>query len=622
VCGIAGIVHWSQGDPAGLGDAVSTMVAALAHRGPDARGWFVGPVAAVGATRLSIIDLSDDANQPMHDPTGRWHLVYNGEIYNYLELREELGRTGWRFRTRSDTEVVLASLITWGPSATSRFNGMWAFALVDDLEGTVLLSRDRFGVKPLFYHRAEDGGLLFASEAKAILAARPDLGEIDDVEIARFLLLGALGHGERSTYRRIHRIAPGENVLASRRGTTRTRFWAYPEPDPVPPPFEQARERFLDLLEDAVRLRLRSDVAAATTLSGGLDSSGVVALIGRIGARDHRTYTAAFPGADFDEGPQSRRLSTALGFPNRGIASNTQRLDLDVLSNVVRHMDGPTLNPATVPLWGIMRAVRDDGVKVVLDGQGADELLGGYTNLVAPFGIMDSLTERGLLAAMSNSVDFARRWGWREAGIWTVRTQVPGAHGIYQRTFGLRRMAGERLRGFHTGSINVPMPVDDRVNQRLRWQHVVLLGPLLEYGDRMSMAHGVETRSPFMDYRVVEFVTALPGDYKVRGGTGKVLEREAFRSMLPREILDSPKLGFVTPVQRWFSGADGTDLLERLADGAAVEAGYLSRSQVLRQMGATPSVIRATGLFRFLTLELWLDQLADRRVRVRATASR
>lgn len=610
MCGISGIVHWGRGNPDALARDVDAMVATLGHRGPDARGSEIGSVAALGHTRLSIIDLTDDATQPMMDPTGRWRLVYNGEVYNYLELREELAASGWRFRTQSDTEVVLAALVSWGPEAVSRFNGMWALALVDELDGTVLLSRDRFGVKPLFFHRMENGRLLFASEVKTLLAAEPSLAEVDDVQVARFLFLGALAEGERTFYRDVRRLLPGHNLIATPSRITISPHWSYPDPDRSPCSFTDACEEFEHLLQDAVRLRLRSDVPVVTTLSSGLDSSAIAALVRRLGVTDHTTYTASFPGAWFDEGEPARAFSESLGFRARLISEHTERLDAAVLARIVWHMDGPTLNPTTIPLWEIMRAVHADGTKVVLDGQGADELLGGYTNQVAPYGVLDTLTDRGVAAAAHDLYDFVRVWGVKDTASWTAYTQVPGAHAIYQRIAGVRRLVGPRLHSLNPGALEVSLPRGDtRVNRRLRWQHVALLRPLLEYGDRISMAHSVETRSPFMDYRLVEFVSVLPSRWKVRGGIGKVLEREALRQLLPASVLNGRKLGFVAPVQQWFSGAAGRSLLERLAEGHAAKAGFVDERALRRLIGGSPSDRRANSLFRLLGLELWLEQL-------------
>jgi asparagine synthase (glutamine-hydrolysing) len=586
------------------------MIAALGHRGPDNHGSAIGSVAALGFTRLSIIDLSDQANQPMMDPTGRWRLVYNGEVYNYIELREELAASGWRFRTQSDTEVVLAALVSWGPMAVRRFNGMWALALVDELEQTVLLSRDRFGVKPLFFHRTEDGRILFGSEVKALLATKPSLAVVDDVQTARFLFLGSLGEGEGTFYRDVHRLMPGHNLLATHATVNISQYWSYPDPGGSPCSFDGACEAFEALLEDSVRLRLRSDVPVATTLSSGLDSSAIAALVRRLGITDHTTYTASFPGAWFDEGVPADAFSHSLGFRSRLISKHIDRLDLDVLARIVWHMDGPTLNPSTVPLWEIMRTVHADGMKVVLDGQGADELLGGYTDQVAPFGVLDALTERGVGAAAHDLYDFVRVCGFRDAVSWVAYTQVPGAHALYQRIVGMRQLTGPRLLSIDPGTLEIPLPQGDtRVNRRLRWQHVVLLRPLLEYSDRVSMAHSVETRLPFMDYRLVEFVSRLPSRWKVRGGVGKVLERNALQQLLTPSVLNGRKLGFVAPVRAWFSGLSGRTLLERLTDGYAAREGFIDRRAMRRLVGSSPSDRRANSLFRLLGLELWLEQL-------------
>jgi asparagine synthase (glutamine-hydrolysing) len=586
------------------------MTATVAHRGPDAEGYGSTPIASLGHRRLSIIDLTDQANQPMEDPSGRWSLVYNGEVYNYLELRPELESAGWRFRTHSDTEVVLAALAMWGPDAVSRFNGMWALALVDGKDRSLILSRDRFGVKPLFFHVRKDGGVIFGSEVKALLAAEPSLASVDDVQVARFLFLSGLGEGRRSLYQGVDRLLPAHNMVVDAAGTRLRPYWGYPAQSDHPIPFEEAKDTFIELLADAVRLRLRSDVPVATTLSGGIDSGAVAALVHAQGITEHTTYTASFPGSWFDEGARADAFSRSLGFRSVLVSEHLESLDLELFSQIVAHMDGPTLNPATIPLWEIMRNVRSHGTKVVLDGQGADELLGGYTNQVAPYSVLDALTSGGSKAALMDLRGFARWWGTKDVVTWFTYTQAPWIHRAYQRLLGIRKLAGPRLDGVDEGSLTVPIEgAGGRLNGRLRWQHVVGLRPLLEYGDRISMAHGVESRQPFMDYRLVEFVSELPGTYKVRHGKGKILEREALRGILPDGTLEEKKLGFVTPVRSWFGGAAGEPLLDRLAHGAAAREGYVDPRALERVRGRRPSPAGANALFRLLGLEIWLEHL-------------
>lgn len=609
MCGIAGVAHWGQAPDEALEQA-RAMAECLKHRGPDALGVHQTAVAALGHTRLSIIDLRDVANQPMSDPTGRWTLTYNGEIYNYLELRRELERDGWRFSTESDTEVVFAALVMWGPKSFARFNGMWALALLDAQQGSVLLSRDRFGVKPLYFHRSHDGRLLFASEPKSLIRVDRSLAEPDDDSVSRFLLLSSMAVNEATFYRRIRRVPAASYLLFSEAGTTTTTYWDYPEEAPSPPSFADAQGEFRSLLTDAVRLRLRADVPVATTLSGGLDSSAIAGIVHGLGVQNHTTFTAAYPGEPFDEAQLARSFSESLGFPNHAITDVNDALDLDLVTQIVHHMDGPTMNPATVPLWRIMAAIRQTGTKVVLEGQGADELLGGYTNQVAPAGVVDDVAAGSIGLAVRDFRDFASRWGTAQAAQWFIRTQVPGAHALYVKRFGAATMAGPRVSLQHSPTSETPIPPrGSRVNSVLRKQHATTLRPLLEYGDRIAMAHGIESRLPFMDYRIVEFVAALPARYKVQGGLGKVLLREAVKDIVTPSTLAAPKLGFVTPLQRWFSGTTGAAAYDLVARGRATDLGYVDGAAVARSAGSPPSVRRAEALFRLLTLEVWLTSL-------------
>ena len=614
MCGIAGIV--STGPDPSLNERLGRMIAIQAHRGPDGRGTWAGCVGDVrvglASARLAILDLRHAAGQPMTCEDGRHVLVYNGEVYNYPELRAELEGLGTRFRTSGDTEVVLQALVRWGPAAFEKFNGMWGLAWLDRQTGSLVLSRDRLGVKPLYWHR--DGEwLLFASEIKGILVGAGKRFAVNRAAVVRYLIQSQLDAQSPTFFAGIEAVPAGHYVqFALRRhdldGKPR-RHWTVPEyplTDGRPPDIEAIRETF----HDAVRIRLRSDVPVGVLLSGGLDSSSIAAAVRRAlgDGVDLRLFSMVSDEPRYSEAPFIERMAAHLG---TGTVIGHVRLDpheafraLDVVS---WHNDEPIGSFSTVAHFLLMRLAKELGVTVILCGQGGDELLCGYLKYWGFY--LQSLVQ-------------ARRWGaaarvaaevtWRGTVLPYVRLNegkryLPAA--LRPKDIDIR---GPRLResdspltlGLGEGGL-VARQRDDLCR--------LSLPVLLHYEDRMSMALSREIRLPFLDHRVVSLLLPLAPQWKLRDGWSKWVFRKAMERELPREIAwRKDKQGFDNPQSQWLRGELRSDVETLLGQelltaraGLIDPAALRQRYNAYRRQGTDRGAMSFKDIFNPLALEIW-----------------
>ena len=374
MCGILGVLGRK---PKIAKKQFASALDTLSHRGPDASSTWEGENAQLGHRRLAIIDLSENGTQPFLDPQSGLLIVYNGEIYNYLELRKTLEETGHTFHTGTDTEVLLKGYLEWGDRVLERCNGMWAFVIWDPKEQCAFFSRDRFGVKPFYYARG-DGSFLFASEPKALHAINPALTEVNSNAIVDLIVNTRLHVGTQSPYKHIEALPAGHcgfyHALEDK--LTTRRYWDYPETHSDGSQVTNYDE-FCELFDDAVRIRLRSDVEVGLTLSGGLDSSAVLSASRKVGAGGLKCFTSVYAGASGGELNWAQKAAELAGTQLTPVESNLETW-WSTLENVVHHLDGPGFSPAVLPLWSIMKKSRADNVPVLLEGQGADELLAGY----------------------------------------------------------------------------------------------------------------------------------------------------------------------------------------------------------------------------------------------------
>ncbi|MGY4178348.1 asparagine synthase (glutamine-hydrolyzing) [Bradyrhizobium sp. USDA 4518] len=548
MCGIAGIVNL-RGAPVEPAD-ISRLTNLIAHRGPFGEGtWFNAKRnVTFGHRRLAIIDPSEGGYQPMASGDGRHVIVYNGEIYNFLELRRELEAKGAVFRSQSDTEVILAAWQAWGEDMLLRFNGMWALAIYDTATDELFLARDRFGIKPMLYALSSER-FVFASEQRAL--ARSGLVETSlDVDVARRLLLDPFGieGSERTLFSQLRRLQGG-HCMWLRQGRVQVRRW-WRTVDHLPAISETEAERiarFRELFQDSVALRMRSDVPIGTCLSGGFDSSAVICAMAShekagMGPRDsaawRHAFVATFPGASNDERPMAEEAAAwadvAPSFLEIGRSDALTNLD-----RILDDNDDVYIGLPSAP-WLIYRELRRQNVTVSLDGHGADELMGAYLQE----GQSGAFRIRNAAAALTSRSQLAQR------GIDFLRAQMIKRQGHY----------------FLRGAVPAPLPLvaegDElpdtwgALNRRLyRMFHSTTLPTILRNFDRLSMAHGIEVRMPFMDWRLVTYTMALPETSKSAGGMTKVVARQAMANLMPESIRTARrKVGFNSPMPEWLNG--------------------------------------------------------------------
>jgi asparagine synthase (glutamine-hydrolysing) len=602
MCGLCGVVALDR--PAER-PAVETMLDDLAHRGPDGSGVFAADGVCLGHLRLAIIDLSAAGLEPFASEDGRQQLIFNGEIYNYLELRDELAAQGHRFRTQTDTEVLLAAYREWGDACVERFNGMWAFAIWDAGRRTLFCSRDRFGVKP-FYYRLDGGRLAFASEPWVLGSRTPNLRAVHD-----YVAQGYLDHGEETFFAGVRALQPASSLTFGPQGLAIKRYWSLEPSEPPADPVAAVREAFLD----AVRLQLRSDVPVGTCLSGGIDSSAIAVAVAHHGHERQKTVTAWFEDPGFDERPYARAVVEATGADAHWTTFDDRDLARD-LPAIVQAQGEPFGSASICAGWYVMREARAAGLTVMLDGQGGDELLAGYR---ASFGFrLSDLLRRGRLReATAELAAFGAANGPRWAAVALVNPHVPER---------LRLAARARLR--HTTALLDPAlrasAPDPEANgsvfpDRLRRQLQTLLTQrgipeLLRYEDRNSMTHSLEGRVPFLDHRLVELVFSLDGGELIRRGETKSVLRRALGDLLPAAVLRRrDKLGFVTPTNRFLRGAIGALAADAFASRSFAERGFVEPAAARRllEKHRNGRVDAGFQLWRVLNLELWARRFLD-----------
>lgn len=544
------------------------VIDSVRHRGPDGEGWWLehlpnGPLV-LAHRRLAILDISTAGAQPMANRSGKRRITYNGEIYNFLELRAELKGMGHCFATGTDTEIILAGYDSWGEGLLDRLNGMFAFVLWDSVSGRLLAARDRFGVKPLYWWSDGAGSIAFASEAKQILALPQVQAKLDPVRAAAFLINGQFDHDDGTLFAGLHQLRGGEMMsLCPGEAPAPRRWYEPPPPAPLRHTSSDTLECFRALLTDSIRLRLRSDVKVGSCLSGGLDSSAIVCLASTMmPPQSLSTVSACYDGFALDESPHVDTVSRHAGTHSIKITPDGRDLPA-LLDLIVHHQDGPFTSTSVFAQWAVFAAARKAGLKVMLDGQGADEHLCGYHSALSAFhaGLLRSF-QLGRLAGEMHAA--RRRYGvgvLRQIAAATAALARPLTH----RLRGLNRPAWlhPELRG------GTPLPATPNLESWIESQlFTTSLPMLLHYEDRNSMAHGVEARLPFLDYRLVELSLKLGATSKIVDGETKWLLRRSMAGILPPSICDrSDKIGFATPQADWLAGPAAAIVLDLLADG-------------------------------------------------------
>lgn len=614
MCGILGVVGEGDQPPHRLAEKA---LATMEHRGPDAGStWQDGPVW-LGHRRLSILDLSASSNQPFVDAESGCVIVFNGEIYNYRELRDELVSMGHVFRSKGDTEVLLAGYKFWGKRVVERCNGMFAFAIWDPRKHQLFMARDRFGVKP-FYYALRNQRLFFASEPKALHVLDPDLTEVDVSSIIDFIADSTAHAGSRTFYRNIAALPPAHYCVydLNTRRLQETRYWDYPQAGSIMLT-SSYDDQFASLLHDAVHIRRRSDVPIGLTLSGGLDSSAILAATVDGETNGIKCYTSTYSE------PAQSELSWAKIAANAGNAT-VEAVDSDVsdwigvLKKTTHHMDAPGYSPAVLPLWGLMAKARADNVPVLLEGQGADELLGGYPQYASVEALSD--LHRGEIAKFTARFNYMRQtFGLPWTSAWMARSLMPSLFKVAVRNRRLKMFAPEavlswRSRGDDPALSKAGEEYDPL--HKLLWQDhsVRVLPALLHYGDTISMAHSVESRLPFMDYRLVEWIFGAGPPLLENGETKTLvrsyLKRQNFHAIAARQ----DKKGYSVPMSDWYSRFGEKYLSEMLSESANPIWDIVDRKYVSKLVAHGGSARKLFHQYKLVTLGIWLDNLKERSI--------
>lgn len=555
MCGIAGLLYKGVRREAAM-SAVRRMITLQRHRGPDGEGFYDTTGASLGHCRLAIIDLSDAGHQPMSDADGRYWITFNGEIYNYLELAEELRGFGYRFHGQSDTEVLLTAYRHWGKTCLERLRGMFAFAIWDEKECSLFAARDRLGIKPFHYWADGNRQLAFASELKALLEFLPD--RTANLTLARqFLALNLLDHEPGETMvSGIMRLPPG-HALVWRQGEG-FKIWRYwelhvnDELHVMPEHSGRLIREFRQLFEETVSLHLRSDVPVGTCLSGGLDSSTIACVVNlelqrrRLKEKPSQyTFSACFEDPRLDERPYIEAVVDATGCQSHYVFPSGEGFVKD-LEQLVWHQDEPVGGSGVYVQYCVARLAKENGIKVLLDGQGADEQLAGYRKFILVY-LRQLLHARSYVTAAREAIMFfCQPEILRTSRFADARRYLYGA---LPETAVLWPKGSYPARPSELG---IGVSLGNRIKADLTQ---FSLPPLLRFEDRNMMAFGIESRVPFVDHKLVEWIAGLPASLRLSGGWTKLILREAFRGVLPELIRTRrSKLGFLPPTSAWLAG--------------------------------------------------------------------
>ena len=622
MCGIVGIIRFDA-KPIKK-ESLTTMMQTIKHRGPDDEGVFIDGHIGLGHVRLSILDLSEAGHQPMTDPTGRYTIIQNGESYNYIELREELQSMGYSFRTQTDTEVMLNGYIAWGEKVLDRLNGMFAMAIYDKQEQTLFLARDRFGVKPFYYHVSNEQ-MVFASEIPAILKALPDKPKANDNAIFDYLVFNKTDQTEETFFSNIYKLQHGccmalylnktysKELLPIRKWYNLAEHVQNLRSQISSLGFEKAKEEYMRLLKRAIELRLRSDVPWGVCLSGGLDSSAITAtIIKELKKPDVHSFSAVYEkGCWADESPFIDEFNGIV--PNMHFVHPNADGLLSHIKDYVQIQGEPTPGTSPYALYNILSEA-SKYVKVILDGQGSDEAIAGYEYIPGLYyKSLFTHLKWGRLA--KEIVQYARlHHSWR--------------HVKYMIFFLLPSKMRTRVRVAQRGYIDpafVEKHKDSVIADKLYGANTMeemlvahfeyKLEHLTKWGDRDTMAFGVEGRSPFLDKDLVEYSIALKDEMKIKGGYTKFILREVMKGIMPEKVrLRVDKKGFSVPQDEWFRKEKFQKLVnDILSSESFAKRGYFvpEEAKKLYQRHLSGEINISKDIWKWINLELWFREYID-----------
>ncbi|MCC6286394.1 MAG: asparagine synthase (glutamine-hydrolyzing) [Chitinophagaceae bacterium] len=614
MCGIAGIVSHN---PSNINvPALKKMADTIAYRGPDGEGFWINDEHTVGFAhrRLSIIDLSAEASQPMHfsppEQPQRYTIIYNGEIYNYLEIREELFSRGYQFRNRCDTEVILAAYDCYKEDCLQYLDGMFAFAIWDEKEQTLFMARDRFGEKPFFYWYNEHKGFYFASEMKALWAAGIEK-QVDEQALLYYLALGFTqfaNEKEKTFYSNIKTIPPAHYIQWNIRHSSfkAVKYWDIDNRVQKDLGEAETLEKFRSLFFTSVKRRLRSDVLTGTSLSGGLDSSSIVSVINNIiTTADYKSFSAVFPGYEKDESAYINEMATTFGLDDYRVAPTAEDF-MNGFDTLCYHHEQPFGSAGVYTQYAVCRLAKQHDTKVLLDGQGADEILAGYSKYLHWY--LQELISSGKFAAFSKEKTALQRnsqqLNWNYKNYISAYTPALTASLLEKRTYKNLKNNTELNAGFiqANNDINkVYKPEVHQLNDILYFDTMVMgLEELLRNADRNAMAHGIELRLPFLSHELVEFIFSLPVKYKIQQGYTKWILRESVKYIIPASIVwRKDKVGFEPPQKMWMNQPALTERIREAKQHLSI-AGILKKEVADTRTRSTDAYHRKNFDWRYL----------------------
>jgi asparagine synthase (glutamine-hydrolysing) len=624
MCGINGLIHLNQGKNTSPSfdyrATLNKMNEAIAHRGPDSDGVFVGEgVVGLGFRRLSIIDLSTSANQPMHSVDGQVVLIFNGEIYNYIEVKEALKAKGHTFRTDSDTEVILQSYLEYGTDCVQHFNGMWAFAIYDFRKNRLFCSRDRLGVKP-FYYCAQQQHLFFSSELKALHAVL-QLDKANLSKVYEYLAYGYRNNDGETFLEGCNELLPGHNLIVENGQVQTQEYWTLRENLYQHDPNLSPQEEYVRLFESSVKLRYRSDVPVALLLSGGLDSSSIAKVTdnliqrGEMNQTEIHAFIASFPGFEDDETAIAREfIKTCQHIRLHEMEIDTKKA-ISELDQIVYDLDHPVFSFNVVVHHNIMRACKARGLKVVLNGQGSDEAFAGYDRYISGAHLVDQLLSKNgqflqEFATLSKHNNYSKPFLLSQM----FKSVISQSTAAYLRARYQEKSLPYLDQNFVKNSYDHYKPAyqfslkgNNLTQYLLKQINREGLNQILHYEDVSSMSQSIEIRSPFMDYRLMEFAFSIPNDLKFKNGVTKLIQRETIGKMLPDSITKNRrKIGFRTPFLDYLSNdPDFRTYVKDLLNSSSFASKQIWKADKIREVFEHPQQQPGFPFWRMINLELW-----------------
>lgn len=609
MCGIAGIIDFKQqhrNNP----ELLKSMLKIQHHRGPDATGVWTDDPAFLGHNRLSIIDLSDAGNQPMHYKN--YSLIFNGEIYNYVELKKELELLGHKFVNHSDSEIIPHAYEQWGSDCVKRFVGMWSFVIWDTTNQSLFVSRDRFGIKP-FYYLHNSGNLTFASEIKTLKVSPLFSNDINISQVSRGLQMGWLGYHDETYYNSVKALPAAHNLFFDKNGLRVERYWDIETGKYSSLTFEEKCNEFRRLFADSIRIHMRSDVPVASCLSGGLDSSAIVSMVQELNpGMNYKSFSIYYEGeGDVDERPFIREVIKKYPAIQPFYYSPSEKEVSEEFHKALYHSDVPVTGSSFISQYFLMKLISTHGIKVVLDGQGADEYLAGYMHSFYRL-IAGMLKKLDLSDAIKETSRINKRLGNNKSK--TISHFAKSVLSSVKNEQQLYALEYERYYPFMTVINDSPAPFKLSEQNGSRMDEFLYnlifttsLPSLLHYEDRNSMAFSIESRVPFLDHRLVEFVFSLTDGDKINKAETKYILREALKTILPFAIYSrKDKKGFVTPGEnKWLRGP-----LNFLLEPATPLPELINKEKAQRVFRdyKNGDNSKATLVWRLATLSEWMKQ--------------